>query len=262
MLTMEYASLQQMTTQRLDVRQLTQQLGSLGVRTGDLLMVHSSYKTLELSHPEIIVQALLQAVGEKGTLMMPALTYLQQPSHMHDTRTTPSCVGYLTEYFRTRPGTLRSLHPTHSVCAVGPAAEEVLEFHILDKTPCGPNSPFNYLLHYNGKILMLGCGLTANTSMHAIEEYVRPPYLLSTPKVYTITDSAGDTFRKAYYPHKFWDLHQRYDRINEFMTAPALRTGKVGAADCHLIEAGPLFEAVLGKLKEDPFYFVEPAEAK
>jgi aminoglycoside 3-N-acetyltransferase len=238
-------------------RQLAAQLGDLGVETGCLLMVHSSFRSLGVEDPEAAVQALLQAVGEEGTLLMPALTYMQKPAHVHDTRTTPSCVGYLTEYFRTRPGTLRSLHPTHSVCAVGPAAEALLEMHILDKTPCGLNSPFNQLLHQKGKILMLGCGLMPNTSMHAIEEYARPPYLFGEPNIYTITDEAGDTLRKAYFPHSFQGIFQRYDRVGEILTAPALRSGKVGAANCHLIEAETLFQAALEKFKEDPFYFVE-----
>ena len=240
------------------VKQLQTQLRDLGVEAGDLLMVHSSFQSLGVDDPEIVVQALLQALDPGGTLLMPALTYEQPPPLIHDTRTTPSCVGYLTEYFRTREGTLRSLHPTHSVCAVGPAAQELLDLHILDKTPCGANSPFNLLLHQQGKILMLGCGLMPNTSMHAIEEYVNPPYLLrSQPKIYTITDAAGDTLRKAYFPHSFRYTSQRYDRVNEILDTPALRMGKVAAADCYLIEADSLFQVVLKKLKEDPFYFVE-----
>lgn len=239
------------------VKQLESQLRDLGVTRGSLLMVHSSFRSLGVDDPEIIIQALLRAVGKEGTLLMPALTYMQQPPHMHDTRTTASCVGYLTEYFRTRPGTLRSLHPTHSVCASGPAAAELLELHILDKTPCGENSPFNLLLHQEGKILMMGCGLMPNTSMHAIEEYVQPSYLFSEPNIYTITDAAGGILRKAYIPHQFHGIYQRYDRVGEILEAPALRTGKVGRADCHLIEGKALFDAVLEKLNADPFYFVE-----
>ena len=49
--------------------------------------------------------------------------------------------------------------------------------HVQDNTPCGQNSPFNRLIENAGKILMIGCGLTPNTTMHAVEEYVRPPYL-------------------------------------------------------------------------------------
>ena len=38
---------------------------------------------------------------------------------------------------------------------------------------------------------MLGCGLAPNTSMHAIEELVAPPYLFGEPLVYTMVLEDG-----------------------------------------------------------------------
>jgi aminoglycoside 3-N-acetyltransferase len=49
------------------------------------------------------------------------------------------------------------------------------QFH--DVTPCGENSPYFKLREKAGQILFLGCGLKPNTSMHAVEELVEPPYL-------------------------------------------------------------------------------------
>jgi len=71
--------------------------------------------------PETVIRGLLGALGEGGTLLMPALSYnlvrLAAPDvyPLFDYKNTPSIVGKITEYFRTRPGTLRSLHPTHNV---------------------------------------------------------------------------------------------------------------------------------------------------
>src|SRR5207237_538669 len=117
--------------------------------------VHASFKAAGARHPESIIQGLAEAVGSSGTLLMPGLSYRQEPSDVHDSRHTPTCVGYLTEYFRTRAGTLRSLHPTHSVCATGAQAGELIGDHALDETPCGPHSPFRMLMDRGGKILML-----------------------------------------------------------------------------------------------------------
>src|SRR5581483_84933 len=146
----------------IDRATLVRDLQALGLRSGDVVMVHASFRALGLSDPEAIIQALLAALGDRGTLLMPALSYLQQPPTFHNTLTTPACVGFLPEYFRTRPGTRRSLHPTHSVCGVGARAGELLAYHYDDITPCGENSPFHKLLHCGGKILMLGCGLRPN----------------------------------------------------------------------------------------------------
>ena len=38
---------------------------------------------------------------------------------------------------------------------------------------------------------MLGCGLQPNTSMHAIEEMVKPPYLFGPPLTYHLVLADG-----------------------------------------------------------------------
>ena len=121
----------------------------LGVSEGGILLVHASLRSLGAvpGGAETVVCGLLHALGDDGTLLMPALSYesvgAQNP--VFDLLHTPSCVGALTEYFRTRPGKVRSVHPTHSVCAVGPKAEELCRDHYLDTTPCGEHSPFSRL---------------------------------------------------------------------------------------------------------------------
>ena len=197
------------------IHSFAEDLRSLGVQPGGVLLVHSSLKSMGRvpGGPESVIQGLLGALGETGTLLMPALSYLtvttQNP--VFDVRSTPSCVGAIPEYFRKRPGTLRSIHPTHSVCGVGPAAEDLLADHLQDSTPCGPNSPFHRLPAFKGQILMLGCGLRPNTSMHAIEERVVPPYLFNPAIVYSLTGGNGRTIQKKYTIHNFRHWIQRYD---------------------------------------------------
>lgn len=247
-------------TEMAETERLAGQLHRLGVERGDAVLVHSSFKSLGIADPEEIITALLAALGPEGTLLMPALTYLQQPAHVHDTRRTPTCVGFLTEYFRTRPGTLRSLHPTHSVCAVGARAAALLSEHDRDHTPCGPHSPFNRLMQEGGKVLMIGCGLRPNTSMHAVEEHVGPPYLFGPEREYEITDAEGRTVRKTYVTHGFRGYYQRYDRVAPLLSEEELRIGPVGAAQCHLLDVRALRRVGVAKLQEDPFFFVERAE--
>ena len=236
---------------------LQSQLKVLGLQAGNIVLVHSSFKSLGISDPEEIIGALLDVLGPPGTLLMPALTYMQQPPNLHDTRSAPSCVGFLTEYFRTRPGTVRSLHPTHSVCAVGGQVQEMLGQHWRDITPCGVFSPFNRLIQRGGKILMIGCGLRPNTTMHAVEEYTWPPYLFGPAREYTLTNQDGNVFRKTYIRHGFKGYRQRYDRMAGLLNEADLRTGPVGNASCHLIDASALHRVGVQKLQENPLFFVE-----
>ncbi len=238
-------------------RLLRSQLEDLGLKAGDIILVHSSFKALGIKDPEEILGALLDVLGPDGTLLMPALTFVQEPPHIHDTRSTPTCVGFLTEYFRNRPGTLRSLHPTHSVCAIGARAEAMLRDHLQDRTPCGRNSPFNRLIENGGKILMIGCGLRPNTTMHAVEEYVCPPYLFGPEGEYILTDRDGRVFHKTYVRHGFGSYEQRYDRVAGLLSDAELRAGPVGNARCHLLDARAVHRCGVEKMREDPFYFVE-----
>ncbi|HHE70692.1 MAG TPA: AAC(3) family N-acetyltransferase [Chloroflexi bacterium] len=247
------------------VAEIAEALQQLGVRPGGVLLVHSSLSSLGYvpGGPETVIQALLKALGPGGTLLMPALSYLyvtpKRP--LFDVRTTPSNVGAIPEAFRLRRGTYRSIHPTHSVCALGPLTKHLLEHHKEDDTPCGPHSPFSLLPEVQGQILMLGCGLRPNTSMHGIEERVVPPYLFAPPTTYVITDYHGVTYEKTYTPHSFQGWEQRYDRVAALLSPPALRTGHVLQATCHLLEAEALWERALSALQRNPLAFVEPLQS-
>ncbi len=239
-------------------------LRALGVQPGDVIMVHSSLKSLGCvpGGPETVIRGLIEAVTQDGTLLLPALSWKQQPPHIHSTLHTPSNVGAIPEYFRTCQGTRRSVHPTHSVCAIGRASDDMLRDHHLDSTPCGPHSPFRTMIDRRAKIVMLGCGLRPNTTMHALEEYVEPPYLLGPPRLYTITDADGHTCTKTYRPHGFGQWRQRYDRVADLPDTSFLRAGRVLDAQTFILDAIGLRSAVLAKLREDPLFFVERAPAE
>lgn len=233
-------------------------LRALGVKAGGVLLVHSSFKSLGPvpGGPAAVVDGLRQALGAEGTLLFPGLSYLfvgrDQP--VFDVRSTPCCVGALPEFFRQLPETRRSLHPTHSVCGQGKRAAEIIAGHELDHTPCGVHSPFHRLQMLGGQILMLGCGLLPNTSMHAIEEEAGAPYLFEPdPLEYTLVDYDGRRFQSVHQRHTHFPQH--FDRVREALLGHGLREGNVLEARCHLIEAAALREAALKLLQRDLYTF-------
>ena len=245
-------------------RKIARDLEVLGIQSGDILLVHSSLSSM--GHvpggTEAVVMGLLRALGDEGTLLMPALSYEHvTPKHpVFDVRRTPSNVGVIPEHFRRRPGTRRSLHPTHSVCAVGAQADAMLRDHPLDHTPCGPNSPFSKLREMGGKILMLGCGLEPNTSMHAIEEWVEPSYLFGESLTYHLVDWSGSARERTYVTHDFEGYVQRYDRVSHHLDVPDLVEGTVLQAKTYLLRARALWNAALAACREDPLTFVDRVE--
>lgn len=243
--------------------QMVDDFTRLGIRADGVLLVHSSLRSLGLpaetpGRAGSVVAALLQAIGAEGTLLMPALSYetVRSTQPFFDVSDTPSCVGALTEYFRCRPGVIRSVHPTHSVCGFGKLAQEILGNHQLDTTPCGQHSPFAKLPGLNGQILFLGCGLRPNTSMHAIEEHIEPVYLFGDDVDYTIRLADGSQSTMRVRRHNFRGWEQRYERLEHVMQA-GIRKGAVLNAACYLVEADQMWPAALRALRENPLYFVE-----
>jgi aminoglycoside 3-N-acetyltransferase len=244
------------------VRQMADELVGLGVRKSGTLLVHSSLKSLGRlpDGPETAVEALLEALGSGGTLLMPALSYatVKVENPFFDVSNTPSCVGALTEFFRKRPGTMRSVHPTHSVCGTGPGAGHMLSMHTRDVTPCGPNSPYSMLREKAGQILFVGCGLRPNTSMHAVEELVEPAYLYDGWVEYRIKLADGSETTMRVRRHGFNGWQQRYDRAEQVMAGEGINMGKVLSADCVLLEASVFWRKALRAMQQTPLFFVDP----
>src|SRR5262249_34800696 len=111
----------------------------------EILMVHSSFDgclpTFKGSAKEL-VNALIDFCGPNRTLVMPSFvmggrtydTMAYFRSRPFDVRCTPSEMGLVAEVFRRTPSVLRSLHPTCSVCALGPLAEELTTGHHVSRT--------------------------------------------------------------------------------------------------------------------------------
>jgi len=242
-------------------KQIANDLTALGVREGGVLLVHASLRSLGpvAGGAEAVVRGLLHALGKNGTLLMPALSYqsvgISNP--VFDLQKTPSCVGALPEYFRTRPGSVRSVHPTHSVSGLGREVGRLLKDHHLDTTPCGPHSPFYGLREIKGRVLFLGCGMRPNTSMHAIEEIAEPPYLFGDPIDYRIVLAEGKEIKMRVIRHRFAGWRQRYDRLSLLLDADGLKRGKVLEATCDLIDCELMWEQAIIALKKDSFFFVE-----
>ena len=91
------------------------------------VMIHSSCKAIGLVEggAHTVLDAWCDFYRE-GLLIFPTHTWdrVGKEHPVFDSRRDPSCVGILSELFRQRPGVVRSLHPTHSVAALGKDARE------------------------------------------------------------------------------------------------------------------------------------------
>ena len=239
---------------------MARDLAGLGVRRAGTLLVHSSLKSLGKlpEGPETAIEGLLEALGSEGTLLMPALSYstVEEESPFFDILNTPSCVGALTEYFRKRAGQYGAPIPL-TRCAGLVQSQHMVDRHFHDVTPCGENSPFSKLRKKDCQILFLGCGLKPNTSMHAVEELVEPPYLYNGWVDYRIKLADGSEKRMRVRRHGFKGWQQRYDRIESVMEGEGISAGKVLSSDCFLLEASDFWRKALQAMSVAPLTFVD-----
>ena len=248
-------------------KEFKEDLSRLGVRAGDTLMIHCSYKALGgiEGGAAAVFAAIEELLGAEGTLIMPAFSYdtVTYETPVFDVQNTPSCIGYLPEYFRTQEsGVVRSLHATHSCCAKGKRAAEFVADHELDATPVGPHSPIAKLAEADGKILILGSHPDHNTALHGVEEKAGAPYVLNREKQVTYQlITANGTIERPSYRHYFhregYSFAQCYARIIGLLSETECAHGNVLEAESYLMSSKAVWEKGVQKIKEDPYYFVE-----
>ena len=239
-------------------------LENIGVRPGDVLVVHSSLKSMGHVEggAECVIAALTDAIGPEGTLILPTFTFASSYStSFFSNKETPSCVGAISEAFRKMEGVIRTNHPTHSASLRGKLMYEMTEGELLDDTPMGTHSPFRRLPCVGAKILMLGCPFATNSYMHALEEEAGMEYALRGHQTYTVIDENGKEYTRQVRRHNFGrpegNLYQKYDRALEILDAGDYKIATVHGARSVLIDSVALKEKSLKKLKEDSMFFVD-----
>ena len=246
---------------RLGPEDLRKFLVELGVRQGDVLLVHSSFDAfhgfVDLP-PLALIKVLQESVGPTGTLVMPTLPFggstveYAQTNPTFDVRRTPSRMGLLTELFRRMPGAVRSLHPTHSAAAWGAKAADLTADHHLAGTPCGKPSPYEKFLEYDGRMLMLGTGILSMTFYHTVDEILEDelPYTAFTKETYCLSsrDVSGglvETRTRLYEPASAEARLRFEERLPALMQQRGTwRQSRIGNLRAILINANDVLEAL------------------
>jgi len=248
------------------VTSLVADLRALGLDEGATVMVHGSLSKLGFvaGGAHAVVKALLDAVGDGGTLVMPThSTDLTDPSAWrnppvpqswwgpiragmpaYDPAMTPTrYMGAIVECFRHVPGVVRSGHPTVSAAAVGPNAAAITSDHRIPDG-LGEHSPQARVYDLDGDVLLLGVGHGNNTSLHLAERRSAPEHAVvfsqSSPMIvdgvrtwvtYDCLDDAPDDFETI---------------GAAFAATGRERTGRVGAGTGRLMRSRDLVDFATG----------------
>jgi aminoglycoside 3-N-acetyltransferase len=230
---------------------LAAEFREMGVLPGETLLVHSSLSSLGwvCGGPAAVVQALLDALGDEGTLAVPTHSGdnsdpakwgnppvpeawwadIRASMPPYDPRTTPSRgVGVIPETVRNWPGAVRSAHPQTSFAALGPRATAIVDGHTLD-CQLGERSPLARLEEAGARILLLGVSFSTCTAFHLAEYRIPAPQADNSFAVMTPQGRRWSTVRDiSISVEGFGDLGAAFEKER-----PVLQ-GKVGAAETRL----------------------------
>lgn len=251
----------------IDLASLQRELAALGVRAGDVLMVHVSLRKMGLARsqfgaggPELLLHALEAAVGADGTLMMilgseyaydwvnskpieeRAQLLAGTPPFDRLTAAVLPEVGWFAEVFRRAPGTMLSDNPSGRFAARGARAAELLcdqpwnDYY-------GPGSPLQKLCDAGGKVLRLGADPNTVTVLHYAEYLARLPEKRRTRWDYVVPGAAGPQHVRIECLDDAegiadWGGEDYFAMItNAYVATGAARQGVVGRAASELMDA-------------------------
>jgi aminoglycoside 3-N-acetyltransferase len=218
-----------------------------------------------------VVQALMDAVTQAGTLVVPTFTTeLTEPSLWRapavpeswwpviratmpafDPRVSPPRhMGAIVETLRAFPGVERSTHPAVSFAAWGRAAARVLADHALDE-PLGEGSPLARIYELDARVLLLGVGYDRCTSMHLAEH--RAPHRRAITQGSPVLDP--ETGARVWRTWRDIELDdERFPTIGASLESAhpdAVRVGPVGSAVARLLPQRLAVDYALAWLTRD-----------
>lgn len=239
---------------------LIKDLVNLKISPTDTVLVHSSMKAIgNVSGGADMVIDTLSDYLEDGLLIFPTHTWAATcgENSTYNPLTEPSCVGLLSNIFLKKEDVLRSLHPTHSVAALGKMAEEYLKGEEFTTTPCSRHGCWGKLYDYSAKLLFIGCGMTSNTYIHGVEEWNNVKYRLTTETYpVKIVTKDGVITQNIHHHHPNFHVSDNYGKIlTPLISKGCAWTGKFGNANTIVCDAKSTADLVTSFLEKDPQIF-------
>lgn len=243
---------------------LIEQLKLLNINNTGKLLVHASLKSIgDVDGKAHTVLDALSSYMADGLLVLPTHTWANVNASNPNfyVEDSPSCIGILPELFRKREGVLRSLHPTHSVGALGKGKKDFIKDDELFDTPCSRKSPYGKLLDHKATIMLIGVDLRRNTFIHGVEEWADIPGRLSAEQeiLYTILPDGREIEVPSYRHHGLsWSEH--YWKVdNFFLEKGVMRLGKFGDATVRICDTVGMTDLLFKMLEINPDLFSDNA---
>ncbi len=239
-------------------------LSEVGILHGDTVYCHSNiglfglidnYQAKEQVCEEFY-NALLDIIGQRGTLIVPTYTNSFSNNQVFDSKNTTSNMGVFAEWVRLHSESVRSHDPAYSVAAIGAKAN-----YYCDNIPnnsFSKDSVFDRIFTNDAKILCLnhpGC-----TYLHFVERELKVPYRFD--KTFN-----GNQLIDGNIVNQDWTIWVRYLSDDKLIHSPTkfvkyiknksiAKYSNLGRGEVLSISASKVFDAVRLGLQDDPWFLI------
>jgi aminoglycoside N3'-acetyltransferase len=260
-------------------------LKKLGLQRGDSIFLHSSLKSIGYVEggARTIIDAIIKVLGSSGTLIVPTYSLKKnmyktclEKKYIFDPRTATTQIGIIPATFLHYPDVCRSIHPTHSVSAIGKNARYITEAHHIATSTFGHDSPWDRLMKLDGKILAIGLKMGRNTFSHVLEDKMSDKFPLPVRMKQTFyvkcKDWTGNIIEVLVVPHDPKYKKMRMDQEHrkdlrkyfwqEFIRSGIIGVGRVGQAISWIASANEYYDHLARLMNEGITIYSSSEELK
>ena len=281
------------TRPQTSIDDLRRALDAVGLQRGDKIIVHSALSAFGRvdGGPDAVVDLLLEQVGPEGTVVFPTFTgdtiisailggaggasgAVILPdvgdvdlSDMRHPRIEHINTGAVPKAARRRPDFAKSNHPLYSIAGKGPLMPRLIAANEKYIFPSQADKDLYLLAMAGGKVLLLGCDLISNSSIHLISEFAELDYKVQDRPYWKMTVDEflalprarqAELLRIHCGMYLSYDIKKRYDRIEELLRqANGLRLTQVGSAQIRLIDTQIMLRVGLEAVRRNPWLLAD-----
>ena len=248
-------------------RQIYLSLKKVGLKKGDTILICPQLYTLgklqdvesNQEYYKIFFDTIKSIVVDKGTMCINSYSF-QTARHGENfyLEKTKCTSGEFSEFIRNMTGSLRSMHPSFSVCAMGKNKKKICSNN--SNTDYGYDSPFDKMLKLNAKVLNLGMEPGYNPFQHVAEFLYGVPYRYN--KLLNIKCfKKGKKVKKHFFSFvRYLDLKWNYDMkiINKKLNQEKIyKSAKLGSGKVYCLYANDYIKTALKLLKKNPYVLLD-----
>jgi aminoglycoside 3-N-acetyltransferase len=240
----------------------------VGVGPGRIVLVTGNLgRLMEFERPgkEAVVEAhyqvLAELLGPTGTLVVPtASTSLCNTDRVFDPVATPSELGPLTEYVRTRPGARRSFHPFVSYAAIGAAAAEIIDD--ASRHAFGPHTPEGRLVEASALHVSIGLHSRFSTATnHHVEMVMGVPYRYVREYLHPVVRDGAVRVEPFYMHVRYMAANVQRDHnrriFEQFERQAPLATAPVGRGQLYAYSIDSFYRFMTKALADDIYLWTK-----